>query len=71
MSKKSPLIRQAFLSKGDFLDSKSGSLQSEKTGGIPMKGYYTSDGFWGYFKGKYVLFSCEADYYEMIEDEAA
>ena len=36
-----------------------------------MKGYYTSDGFWGYVGGRYVLFSCEADYYETVEDEPA
>lgn len=36
-----------------------------------MKGYYTNDGFWGFVNDRYVLFSCEADYYEMVEDEAA
>ncbi len=35
-----------------------------------MKGYYTEAGFWGCVKGRYVLFSCEADYYELMDDEA-
>ena len=38
---------------------------------IQMKGYYTSDGFWGYMGGHYVLFSSEADYYEMMDEDAA
>ena len=38
---------------------------------LRMKGYYTSDGFWGMIGGRYVLFSCEADYYEAVEEEAA
>ena len=36
-----------------------------------MKGYYTSAGFMGYVDGHYVLFSCEEDYVEMYEEEAA
>ena len=36
-----------------------------------MKGYYTSDGFWGYMGRRYVLFSSEADYYEMMDEDAA
>ncbi len=40
-------------------------------GGIFVNGYYTESGFWGYVKGRYLLFSCEADYYDAMEDEAA
>lgn len=38
-----------------------------------MKGYYTSSGYRGYVDGRYLLFSSESDYYEMMEaeDEAA
>lgn len=33
-----------------------------------MKGYNTSDGYMGFVDGKYVLFACEADYREYLED---
>lgn len=33
-----------------------------------MKGYNTSDGYMGLVDGKYVLFACEADYREYLED---
>ena len=36
-----------------------------------MKGYYTGNGYYGYEDGRYVLFSSESDYYEIMEDEAA
>ena len=36
-----------------------------------MKGYYTSNGYYGYVNGRYVLFSSERDYFETMEDEAA
>lgn len=33
-----------------------------------MKGYVVEEGYMGYVKGKYRLFSCEADYYEYMEN---
>ena len=36
-----------------------------------MKGYYTGNGYYSYVDGRYVLFSSESDYYEIMEDEAA
>ncbi len=38
-----------------------------------MKGYFTPSGYYGYVDGRYLLFSSESDYYEMMEaeDEAA
>ena len=36
-----------------------------------MIGYYAGRGECGYVDGRYVLFSSESDYYEMMEDEAA
>lgn len=36
-------------------------------GGTIMKGYSVADGYMGYVDGKYVLFSCEADYREYME----
>lgn len=30
-----------------------------------MKGYYTAQGFFGLVDGAYMLFSCDADYYDM------
>ena len=34
-----------------------------------MKGFYTSNGFCGLVDGRYVLFSCESDYYDLFETE--
>lgn len=31
-----------------------------------MKGYHTLEGYMGYVEGRYMLFSCEADYREYI-----
>ena len=36
-----------------------------------MKGYYVSNGYYGFVDGRYLLFSSEQDYYECMEDEAA
>jgi hypothetical protein len=33
-----------------------------------MKGYNTAAGYMGYVEGEYILFSCEQDYYEFIND---
>ena len=33
-----------------------------------MKGYTTETGFMGYVGGRYVLFACEQDYYEFLEE---
>ena len=33
-----------------------------------MKGYNTSEGYMGLVNGRYVLFACEADYREYLED---
>lgn len=32
-----------------------------------MKGYNTEEGYMGYVEGTWMLFSCEADYYEFME----
>jgi hypothetical protein len=32
-----------------------------------MKGYNTEKGYMGYVDGMWMLFSCEADYYEFME----
>ena len=33
-----------------------------------MKGYYSTNGYYGLVDGRYMLFAGEADYYECIED---
>ena len=33
-----------------------------------MKGYNTSEGYMGWVNGLYMLFSCEADYTEYMEE---
>ena len=33
-----------------------------------MKGYNTEDGYMGYVNGEYLLFACEADYSEWVEN---
>lgn len=33
-----------------------------------MKGYTTDAGYMGYVAGKYILFSCEEDYKEYLEN---
>ena len=33
-----------------------------------MKGYVTSNGYMGYVDGKYILFACDKEYYEFMED---
>ena len=35
-----------------------------------MRGYYTGAGFYGLVGGRYMLFSCESEYYEYLEDNA-
>ena len=32
-----------------------------------MKGYFTAQGYFGLVDGQYILFSCDSDYYEMME----
>jgi len=34
-----------------------------------MRGYYSTTGFYGLVDGRYMLFSCETDYYEYMEEE--
>ena len=34
-----------------------------------MRGYYSTNGFWGLVDGEYRLFASEEDYYDMIEEE--
>lgn len=34
-----------------------------------MKGYFTAQGFYGLVNGEYVLFSCDSDYYDMMDGE--
>ncbi len=33
-----------------------------------MKGYAVESGYMGLVEGRYILFSCEADYREYLED---
>lgn len=33
-----------------------------------MKGFNTSDGYMGFVEGRYLLFACESDYYEYMND---
>ena len=35
-----------------------------------MKGFNTRDGYMGYVDGEYILFSCESDYYDYLNDWA-
>ena len=35
-----------------------------------MKGYFTSNGYYGLVDGRYVLFASESDYYEAMEEES-
>lgn len=35
-----------------------------------MKGYYTTNGYYGLIGGIYVLFADESDYYEYMEEAA-
>ena len=32
-----------------------------------MKGYYTAQGFLGWMDGAYRLFSCDTEYYEIMD----
>ena len=32
-------------------------------------GYFTASGFYGLVDGRYMLFACEAEYYEYLENE--
>ena len=34
-----------------------------------MKGYTTQRGYYGLVNGRYVLFPCEDEYYEYMEEE--
>ena len=34
-----------------------------------MKGYNTSEGYYGYVNGTYILFACERDYLEYLEED--
>ena len=36
-----------------------------------MKASSAGNGYYGYVNGRYLLFSSESDYYEMMEDDAA
>ena len=33
-----------------------------------MRGYYSTNGFYGLVEGRYVLFASESEYYEMLRD---
>ena len=35
-----------------------------------MRGYYTSNGYYGLLNGKYSLFASESDYYESVQEDA-
>ena len=43
------------------------SFRSE---GLIMKGYFTESGYMGYVDGSYILFSCEDDYLDYVEETA-
>ncbi len=34
-----------------------------------MRGYYAGCGYFGKVNGKYVLFACESDYHEFMDEE--
>lgn len=34
-----------------------------------MRGYYSSEGYYGLVRGRYVLFASESDYYEAVRGE--
>ena len=34
-----------------------------------MKGYFTAQGFYGLVNSEYILFSCDSDYYDMMDGE--
>ena len=34
-----------------------------------MKGYITASGYMGYVEGRYILFACEEDYIEWINED--
>ena len=34
-----------------------------------MRGFFTANGFCGQVDGAYMLFACEADYYDYLEGE--
>lgn len=34
-----------------------------------MKGYFTPNGYYGQVDGRYMLFSSESDYYELMRGE--
>lgn len=36
---------------------------------LAMRGYFTASGFYGLVDGRYMLFACEAEYYEYLENE--
>lgn len=52
----------------DLLYCISAILQKTNTGGIAMKGYAISEGYMGYVDGEYMLFACESEYREYLED---
>ena len=35
-----------------------------------MRGYFTASGFYGLVDGRYLLFTSESEYYEMMNDAA-
>ena len=41
----------------------------KKIGGAAMKGYNTEQGYMGWLNGEYVLFSCESDYRDAMEED--
>ena len=72
LSPKFPSIWRRPATEGNFRDRFYVRLCTErKRRRTKMKGYYAGNGYYGYVDGRYVLFSSESDYYEMMEDEAA
>jgi len=45
------------------------SKNETEIGGNFMKGYNTQEGYMGWVDGGYMLFACEADYREYLEED--
>ena len=67
----------------DFSNAENGTIGSSEQGvqkqikgkqglthkEVLMKGYNVESGYMGWLNGEYVLFSCEADYREAMEED--
>ena len=58
------------LSLSGLWDFRAGILWAENNKeGIAMRGYFTAAGYYGLVDGRYMLFSCESEYYEYMDAE--